>query len=156
MLVLPHDKYDGCLNIISMATTSTTPMILVLVQIDETCKFLMNKTVNLLGPSDAIWRWRSWSTLVQVMACCLTAPSHYLNQCWLVISKVLWHSSDDIIKRTFKDNNQWSKIENNIFKITLRSPRGQWVNSYPRKHTHGTYYYVAVLCWSVILVIRFL
>ena len=24
----------------------------------------------------------SWSTLVQVMACCLTAPSHYLNQMW--------------------------------------------------------------------------
>ena len=31
------------------------------------------------------------------MACCLTAPSHYLNQCWLIISKVLWHSSEDII-----------------------------------------------------------
>ena len=29
-----------------------------------------------LGPSDAIRRWRSWSTLVQVMACYLTAPSH--------------------------------------------------------------------------------
>ena len=54
---------------------------------------------NSLGPSDAIWRWRSWSTLVQVMACCLTAPSHYLNQCWLIISKVLWHSSEDIITR---------------------------------------------------------
>ena len=25
------------------------------------------------------------------MACCLTAPSHYLNQCWLVISEVQWH-----------------------------------------------------------------
>ena len=25
--------------------------------------------INSLGPSDAIWRWRSWSTLVQVMAC---------------------------------------------------------------------------------------
>ena len=49
--------------------------------------------VNSLGPSDAIWCWRSWSTLVQVMACCLTAPSHYLNQCWLIISKVRWHSS---------------------------------------------------------------
>ena len=24
------------------------------------------------------------------MACCLKAPSHYLNQCWIVISKVLW------------------------------------------------------------------
>ena len=25
----------------------------------------------------------SLSTLLQIMACCLTAPSHYLNQCWL-------------------------------------------------------------------------
>ena len=36
-----------------------------------------------LWPSDAIW-WQSGSTLAQVMACCLTAPSHYLNQCWLI------------------------------------------------------------------------
>ena len=47
---------------------------------------------NSLWPSDAIWRHRSMSTLAQVMACCLTAPSHYLNQCWLMISEVLWHS----------------------------------------------------------------
>ena len=46
-----------------------------------------------LEPSDAIWRQRSGSTLAQVMAWCLTAPSHYLNQCWLNISKVEWHSS---------------------------------------------------------------
>ena len=39
---------------------------------------------NSLRPSDAIWRHRSGSTLAQVMACCLTAPSHYLNQCWLI------------------------------------------------------------------------
>ena len=45
--------------------------------------------VNSLRPSDTIWRHRSGSTLVQVMACCLTAPSHYLNQCWL-ISEVQW------------------------------------------------------------------
>ena len=38
---------------------------------------------NWLRPSDAIWRHRSGSTQAQVMACCLTAPSHYLNQCWL-------------------------------------------------------------------------
>ena len=36
-------------------------------------------------------RHRSWSTLAQVMACCLTAPSHYLNQRWLIISEVLWY-----------------------------------------------------------------
>ena len=35
-----------------------------------------------------IWRQRSGSTLAEVMACCLTAPSHYLNQCWLIISGI--------------------------------------------------------------------
>ena len=61
---------------------------------------------NSLGPSDVIWRWRSCSTLVQVMACCLTAPSHYLHQCWLIISKALWHSSEDVIIRGCEDTNQ--------------------------------------------------
>ena len=48
--------------------------------------------VNSLRPSDAIWWHRSGSTLARVMACCLTAPSHYLNQCWLIISKIQLHS----------------------------------------------------------------
>ena len=51
-----------------------------------------NILVNSLWPSDTIRRQRSRSTLAQVMACCLTAPSHYLNQCWLIISEVQWHS----------------------------------------------------------------
>ena len=37
------------------------------------------------------------STLVQVMACCLIAPSQYLRQCWFIINYVLWHSSEGII-----------------------------------------------------------
>ena len=52
------------------------------------------KYINSLRPSDAIWRHISGSTLAQIMACCLTAPIHYLNQCWLIISKVLWHTSE--------------------------------------------------------------
>ena len=44
--------------------------------------------LNSLWPSDSIWRHKSGSTLAQVMACCLAAPSHYMNQCWLIISKV--------------------------------------------------------------------
>ena len=44
--------------------------------------------INSLRPSDTMWRHRSGSTLAQVMTCCLTAPSNYLNQCWLVIRKV--------------------------------------------------------------------
>ena len=44
-----------------------------------------------LRTSDALWHPRIWWTLVQVMACCLTAPNHYLNQCSPIISEVPWH-----------------------------------------------------------------
>ena len=36
-------------------------------------------------PYVAIWRHRSGSTLAQAMVCCLTVPSHYLNQLLLLI-----------------------------------------------------------------------
>ena len=50
--------------------------------------------INSLWPGDTIWWHRSRSTLAQVMASCLMAPYHYyLNQCWLIISEVLWFSS---------------------------------------------------------------
>ena len=62
--------------------------------------------LNSLWQSDAIRRQGTEWILAQVMACCLTAPSHYLNQCWLIISKVTWHSSEGIIMRTFEDTNQ--------------------------------------------------
>ena len=55
--------------------------------------------INSLSPSDAMWRHRHGSTLAQVMACCLMAPSHYLNQCWLLISKVQSNSSVDNFTR---------------------------------------------------------
>ena len=42
--------------------------------------------VNLLWPNVTIWRHGSWSTLIQVMACRLMAPSHCLKQ--------FWHQSD--------------------------------------------------------------
>ena len=48
----------------------------------------------ILGTTELIVAWwlhmatqRSGSTLAQVMACCLTTPSHYLNQWWLIISE---------------------------------------------------------------------
>ena len=48
---------------------------------------------NSLWPRDAICQQISGSTLAQVMACCLMAPSHNLNQCWLIIYEVLFHTS---------------------------------------------------------------
>ena len=47
-----------------------------------------------LWPSDAIQRYKYLPTMAQVMACCLTAPSHYLNQYWLLIDRVQWHSPE--------------------------------------------------------------
>ena len=47
--------------------------------------------VNSLWPSDGIWCHRNSSKLVYVTACCLMAPSHYLNQYWLSTSEVLGH-----------------------------------------------------------------
>ena len=44
--------------------------------------------VNSVWPGDAIWQHRSGSLLAQVMACCLTALSHYLNQCSRIVSEV--------------------------------------------------------------------
>ena len=81
--------------------------------------------LNVAG--DVIWRHGTRSTLAQVMACCLMAPSHYLNQCWLIIGEVPWHSSQGIILRRWEDTK--NKIENCSFKMASRSPRGQWVNS---------------------------
>ena len=43
--------------------------------------------VNSVRPRYAIWRTRSGLTLAQVMTCCLTAPIHYPNQCWVIINK---------------------------------------------------------------------
>ena len=61
------------------------------------CQFSMASCdpFNSLWPSDIIWQQRSRWTLAQVMTCCQTAPSHYLNQCWLIIiSVVLWYSPE--------------------------------------------------------------
>ena len=62
--------------------------------------------VNSLWPSDAIRRQGTKSRLAQVMACCLTAPSHDLNHCWLIINKFPWHSLETIIMRRSEDTNQ--------------------------------------------------
>ena len=89
------------------------------------------KYVNSFCPRDAIWQHRSGSTLAQVMACCLTAPSRYLNQCWLIISKVHWHSSEG----NFTRNQYWRYLsliwvlKLPIWDHSKKSIRHHWVYS---------------------------
>ena len=40
--------------------------------------------------SEAMW-WLRWA-FNQVIVHRLTAPTHHLNQCWLIVSEVLWYS----------------------------------------------------------------
>ena len=83
--------------------------------------------------SSATWQHRFGSTLVHVMACCLTATSHYLDQCWLLIREVLWLSPESNFKGTAKATFRYNKSENYTFKITVICPRGQWVNTNAEK-----------------------
>ena len=91
---------------------------------------IMLQWVNSLRPSDAIWRQWSWTTLAQVMACCLTAPSHYLNQCWLIIRGVLLHTSESSFAGIAQGIDSGYEFEKDILKNIFKSPRGQWVNPY--------------------------
>ena len=87
--------------------------------------------INSWWPSDALWWHRSGSTMALVMACCLMAPSHYmyLNQCWLIINEVFWHSPKGNFTRNTQDIYLWCwyEFENCYFRITAASLRGQWV-----------------------------
>ena len=55
--------------------------------------------LNSLWPSNATWRHRSESTFAQLMTCCLMTPSHYLNQCWLIINEFQWQSPESNFAR---------------------------------------------------------
>ena len=66
--------------------------------------------INSLWSSYATWWQRSLSTLAQVMACCLMAPSHYLNRRWLIINKVQWHSYEGNFTRDTSPKLAWNLL----------------------------------------------
>ena len=84
--------------------------------------------INSLWPSNAIRRQGTESTLAQVMACCLTAPSHYLNLCWLIISKASGIHPRALLWEDLKIPIGKTRLKIAFFLTASRSPRGQWVN----------------------------
>ena len=113
------------------------------------------------------------STLAQTMAWCLMAPSHYLNQCWLIIKEVLWHSPQSNLIRSAHELKLYHVFRDYTFKITATSLTGQWINRIMlvlqtptrpgHKHTMDTPYFILIgqlwavffniwgefLCWTV-------
>ena len=87
------------------------------------------------------------------MAWCLTAPSYYLDQCWLLISEFLWHSPQSNFTVSVEDAILYNEFENYVFKMTATSHRGQWVKvtSVFSLFYYCTIYiymciYIAILC----------
>ena len=66
--------------------------------------------------------WLRWR-----LGACLMAPSHYLNQCWLIISKILWHSPQSNFTARVQAAILYNEFENYTFKTSATSPCGQWV-----------------------------
>ena len=103
--------------------------------------------VNSLGPSDAIWRQRSGSPLAQVMACCLTAPSHYLNQCWLIMNLILWHLPENNFIGISHNINSINEFENYNLKFITVSPRCHRVNPSVSPMSLGPKLHHLCVCW---------
>ena len=101
------------------------------VRLSLSCATLHWQDNGTAGQARAMWRseamscYKTWSTLTKVMACCLTAPSHYLNQCWLIIIEVLWHSPHGNFTGNSQDIRPWFEFENEKLKFTSASPRVQ-------------------------------
>ena len=75
-------------------------------------KIFLHSTVCIsLWRSDAVWWHWFGSTLLQVMACYLTAQSHCLNKCWLITSKVHCHSSEGNFTNHSSAINHWHSLK---------------------------------------------
>ena len=57
----------------------------------------------------------------------VTAPSHYLNQCWLLMSEVLWHSSESNSTARAQAIILHNELKKYILKITFTSLWGHCV-----------------------------
>ena len=86
--------------------------------------------INLLWPSDTICWHKSGSTLVKITACRLPAPSHYLNQCWLIINETRWHLAAGNCAEIIIAITQYKWFQSYKFENTATSHRGRWANNH--------------------------
>ena len=75
--------------------------------------YLFKETIN-LWPIGGICYQISLSTLVQAMACCLMAPSHYMNWCWFLYLRLGGHFS--IKRQSYPYIHFYDKNESYLYK----------------------------------------
>ena len=96
----------------------------------------MWKWLILLWSGDTIWQHRSGSALAQVMACCLMALTHHMNQCRPPSIKSMPHKP--LIKSRYPSGGNFTKgnatishkiwLENYSSEIRFKYPRNQLDN----------------------------
>ena len=84
--------------------------------------------LNPMWLSDAIWRQQFGSKFARVKVCCLMAPSHYLNQCCLIINEVLWHPAKTNFSVSAHETNLWNEFEKYTCETDSTSLNVQWFN----------------------------
>ena len=71
----------------------------VILMVEKSWEISRHFRCYLMALGDDVWLHGIWSTLAQLMAWCRhsprQAPSHYLNQCWLIVHVTLCHSAKD-------------------------------------------------------------
>ena len=92
--------------------------------------FTYSSSSHWLHSETQVWGHISGSTLGNVIPCCLTAPSHYLNQCWISLMGFYDIHLRAVLHRVPKL--LFCVPANYTFKITSTTPMGQWVKN-PRK-----------------------
>ena len=98
--------------------------ILRLIKLDDpvdwsTCIIKLRLSNPLWPPSDIIWHYRSWSTSVQVVACCLKQLTLPITYQW---------GSVPFTREQFCREYSGIFSENYMMKITATHPSSQWVN----------------------------
>ena len=71
--------------------------------------------------------------LCKVMAWCHQASNHYMDQCWIMFSEVLWHLPKGNITQNAQDIYLWYVSEYYSCKMKSISPWSQWVYLYSDK-----------------------
>ena len=82
------------------------------------------------------------------MACCLTAPSHKMDQCWLNNAESLRYSFVDNFTGHAEDIYPWYEFKNDCFDITAASPSDVIMDAVASQITSLTIVYSAVYSGS--------
>ena len=104
----------------------------------------MHIQVNIFNSAwcEVIWRYSTWLTLVQAMACCLMAPSYYQKQYWPKINEIFWRSFQENIHLNTKYIDPRIEFQIYAYGIPVIFLRGNELMNYMMTSSNGNIFRV--------------